>query len=90
MPKGRTRSSESASVEGWKRSDRPQRHRSNVSGEVTIGQARKLVQGNSVSVNGEKVCDVEHRLQRADALYGRYFVLQKGKKNHHLIELEAE
>lgn len=59
-------------------------------GEVTIGQARKLVQGNSVSVNGEKVSDVEHQLQRADALYGRYFVLQKGKKNHHLIELEAE
>jgi len=59
-------------------------------GEVTIGQARKLVQGNSVSVNGEKVTDVERQLQRADALFGRYFVLQKGKKNHHLIELEAE
>lgn len=56
-------------------------------GEVTIGQARKLVQGNSVSVNGEKVADVDLKLTAGDALFGRFFVLQKGKKNHHLVVL---
>lgn len=56
-------------------------------GEVTIGQARKLIQGNGVSVNGEKASDIEMTLSRDTALHGRYFVIQKGKKNHHLLVL---
>jgi tyrosyl-tRNA synthetase len=56
-------------------------------GEVTMGQARKLIQGNSVSVNGEKIDDTEMTLTRERALFGKYFVVQKGKKNHHLITL---
>ncbi len=57
-------------------------------GEVTVGQARKLVQGNGVSVNGEKVSDIELVLDAGGALFGRYFVVQKGKKNHHLVVLK--
>ncbi len=56
-------------------------------GEVTIGQARKLIGSNAVSVNGEKVDDVDFRLTPAAALHGRYHVVQKGKKNHHLVVL---
>jgi tyrosyl-tRNA synthetase len=56
-------------------------------GEVTVGQARKLVQGNSVSVNGEKTTDVDLKLTGDSALFGKYFVLQKGKKNHHLVRV---
>jgi len=54
-------------------------------GEVTVGQARKLVQGNGVSVNGEKATDTEMILEKANALHGKYFIIQKGKKNHHLV-----
>lgn len=54
-------------------------------GEVTIGQARKLVQGNAVAVNGEKVSDVDMTLSKSDAMAQKYLLLQKGKKNHHLI-----
>ena len=54
-------------------------------GEVTIGQARKLIQGNSISVNGKKITDTEERLEKANALYGKYFLVQKGKKTHHLF-----
>ncbi|MDA0978043.1 MAG: tyrosine--tRNA ligase [Proteobacteria bacterium] len=54
-------------------------------GDVTVGQARKLIQGNAVAVNGEKIADTEFRLVRENALHGKYFVLQKGKKNHHLV-----
>jgi tyrosyl-tRNA synthetase len=54
-------------------------------GEVTEGQARKLVADNAVSVNGEKVSDPDFRLTRDGALFGRYYVVQKGKKNHHLV-----
>ncbi|MBO6703020.1 MAG: tyrosine--tRNA ligase [Pseudomonadales bacterium] len=54
-------------------------------GEVTIGQARKLIQGNGVSVNGDKANDIEMTLNVSDALHGKYFIVQKGKKNHHLV-----
>ena len=56
-------------------------------GEVTAGQARKLIQGNSVSVNGEKQVDVDLTLTNEGALFGRFFVIQKGKKHHHLLVL---
>jgi len=58
-------------------------------GEVTMGQARKLIKGNGVSVNGEKVEDTEAMLDREGALFGRFYIVQRGKKNHHLVVLEA-
>ena len=58
-------------------------------GEVTMGQAKKLITGNGVSVNGEKVTDTEATLDREGALYGRFHVVQRGKKNHHLVVLEG-
>ena len=54
-------------------------------GDVTIGQARKLIQGNSISVNGKKIANTEERLEKANAFYGKYFLVQKGKKTHHLF-----
>ena len=54
-------------------------------GEVTIGQARKLIQGKSISVNGKKITDIEARLESSNALYGKYFLVQKGKKTHCLF-----
>ncbi|MGI9323568.1 MAG: tyrosine--tRNA ligase, partial [Pseudomonadales bacterium] len=54
-------------------------------GEVTPGQARKLIKSNSVSVNGVKADDTDQVLHKSDALFGKYFVLQKGKKHHHLV-----
>ena len=54
-------------------------------GEVTVGQARKLIQGKSISVNGEKIIDIEARLDRSKALYGKYFLVQKGKKTYYLL-----
>ena len=54
-------------------------------GDVTHGQAKKLIKSNAVSVNGEKVEDEAMVLSRDLALYDRYLILQKGKKNHHLV-----
>jgi len=54
-------------------------------GEVTMGQARKLVSGNAVSVNGEKASDPGMVLSLDNALFGRYHLIQRGKKNHHLL-----
>lgn len=59
-------------------------------GEVTLGQARKLLKSNAVSVNGVKVDDEDYILSNSAAFFNRYFILQKGKKNHHLVELRAK
>jgi tyrosyl-tRNA synthetase len=58
-------------------------------GAVTVGQARKLILGNSVSVNGAKQADIDLILTSEAALFGRFFVIQKGKKNHHLLVLSS-
>ncbi|MGI9295331.1 MAG: tyrosine--tRNA ligase [Pseudomonadales bacterium] len=54
-------------------------------GEVTQGQARKFIQGNAVSVNGEKMGSVDAVLRRTDALFGRFQLLKRGKKQFHLL-----
>lgn len=58
-------------------------------GEVTVGQARKLIKSNAVAVNGEKVSDEAMVLRRDGALFGQYVIIQKGKKNHHLVVFEG-
>jgi tyrosyl-tRNA synthetase len=49
------------------------------------GAARKLVQGKGVQLNGVVQDDVERDLDWQDALYGRFYLLRRGKKNWHLI-----
>ena len=51
------------------------------------GAARKLITGGGVRVNGEPVTDPALSLRPADALFGRYFLLRRGKKNWHMLEL---
>jgi len=48
------------------------------------GEARRMIQGGGVSVNKLKVSDPQ---QKPDyqLLHGRYLLIQKGKKNYHLI-----
>lgn len=51
--------------------------------------AREFLGNNAVSVNGEKLSEGGHRLEENDALYGRYFVIRRGKKQFHLVCLDA-
>lgn len=52
--------------------------------------AREFIGNGAVSVNGEKVSDVELELSSAGALFGRYFVLKRGKKLFHLMYAAAK
>ncbi|MBQ76669.1 MAG: tyrosine--tRNA ligase [Gammaproteobacteria bacterium] len=54
-------------------------------GEVTKGQARKLIKSNAVSVNGEKINSEDTLLGKHNAMHDRYHVIRKGKKQHHLV-----
>jgi tyrosyl-tRNA synthetase len=49
------------------------------------GAGRKLVVSGGVSLNGATVTDVDLRLGWRDALYNRYHLLRRGKKNWHLV-----
>ena len=50
-------------------------------------EARKAIQQNAISLNGNKVTDIALTLNKDNALYEKYFVLRKGKKNYFLGEL---
>ncbi|MBC53297.1 MAG: tyrosine--tRNA ligase [Gammaproteobacteria bacterium] len=47
--------------------------------------AREFLAAGAVSANGVKVPDSDAALTRADALFGRYVVLKRGKKLFHLL-----
>ena len=51
-------------------------------------EARELINGNSISINGEKVNKEDLLLKKENALYGKFIILKKGKKNYYLINLE--
>mgnify|MGYP003333454869 CR=1 FL=1 len=51
------------------------------------GEARKMVQGGGVSVNKEKVADANLSINASFLIAGKYIVVQRGKKNHHLVKV---
>jgi tyrosyl-tRNA synthetase len=51
----------------------------------STGEARKLIQGNGIKLNGMPVSDVSRTLDFDDALFQRFYMIRKGKKNYHLI-----
>ncbi len=47
--------------------------------------ARKLVADGGVRINGAVQSDPERQLDFADALFGRFYIVRRGKKNWHLL-----
>ena len=52
------------------------------------GEARNLVKSGGVSVNSISVSDESHLLTRSDALFNKYQLIRRGKKNFKLLVLE--
>jgi len=50
------------------------------------GEARKLVQGGGISLNGVKMDDFNFVLNESNAIDKTYFFIKKGKKNHALLK----
>ncbi len=48
--------------------------------------ARKLVQGGGISVNGEKITDIAFLVKKENAIDNTYSFIKKGKKNHCLVK----
>ena len=57
---------------------------------ITLGaagskrEAREFVTGNAVSVNGNKINDLEHVINEEDITCGKYIILRRGKKNYYI------
>ncbi len=49
------------------------------------GEARKMIQGGGVSVNKEKVTDINATIGAGALLNGKYILAQRGKKNYYLL-----
>ena len=49
------------------------------------GDARKLIQQGSISVNGEKKTALDTVLNKAEAVDGDFSILKKGKKNYFVV-----
>ena len=49
------------------------------------GDARRLIQQGSVSVNGSKVTSLDAVLNRSEAVEGQFSIVKKGKKNYYLF-----
>jgi tyrosyl-tRNA synthetase len=47
--------------------------------------AREFIGGGGVYINNTRQTDVERTVREEDLLHGRYLVLRRGKKNHHLV-----
>ena len=52
------------------------------------GEARKMVQGNGIAINKDKVTDINAEVTRADIVNGHYILAQKGKKNYFIINVK--
>ena len=49
-------------------------------------EARKMVQGGGISLNKEKVSDINFKVDASALLAGNYIIVQKGKKNYFLVK----
>jgi tyrosyl-tRNA synthetase len=49
-------------------------------------EARKLLEAGSVTINGDKV-ELTSAIAKKDSLFGKYFVIRKGKKNYFFAKL---
>jgi tyrosyl-tRNA synthetase len=51
------------------------------------GEARRLVTGGGVYLNGERLEAVERRVVLEDAIEGEVLVLRRGRKDHHVVRV---
>lgn len=51
-------------------------------------EARRAIQGNAIAINKKKITDVEEILDENDLIYGKYLMIDNGKKNKYLIEIQ--
>ena len=52
------------------------------------GEARKMVQGGGVQINKQKIMGADLTIGADQLMHGKYLLVQRGKKNYHLLVAE--
>ena len=52
-------------------------------------QARNLIKSRAIRLNGKVVEDIDHVVTRKDALFDRYLMIRKGKKDYFLAIIKG-
>ena len=52
------------------------------------GEARKMIQNGGVSINRNKIDNGQLAIDNSFLLHGKYILVQKGKKNYYLVEVQ--
>ena len=47
-------------------------------------EAREFITSNAISINGEKINDLEYVINDNDFMYGEYIIVRRGKKNYYM------
>ena len=47
-------------------------------------EAREFIVGNAIKINGEKVNDIEYKIQDKDFIDNQYIIIKRGKKNYYV------
>ncbi|MGI9191703.1 MAG: tyrosine--tRNA ligase, partial [Chitinophagaceae bacterium] len=51
------------------------------------GEARKMLQSGAIGINKLNISDIEYTLSQSNLLQNQYILIQKGKKNYYLLEI---
>ena len=55
--------------------------------EIFIARIRSLCDARGISINKEKMTDINAAIDASFIIEGRYILIQKGKKNYFLIKI---
>ena len=53
-------------------------------------EAREFISNGSISVNGDRINDLELLVNKSNALYNKYIVIRRGKKKYYLVTIMEE
>ncbi|MFV0498740.1 MAG: S4 domain-containing protein [Bacilli bacterium] len=50
-------------------------------------EGREFISNGAVSVNGEKISDIEHIISLDNVINDKYMLIKKGKKKYYLFDI---
>ena len=53
-------------------------------------ESKEFILGNAISINGEKITDINYQIDDKDFLDSTYIIVKRGKKNYYLGEKNNE
>ena len=60
----------------------------NIGASSSKREAREFISGNAISINGEKVSDLEYIISDKDFIDNEYIIIRRGKKNYYIGVME--